>query len=123
MASTAFNDIMSPFNKPWDMSLKANQERWLVASTASSDHVCFNISEATATAFLELLQDKSEYFCWGPLMSVPINGDGLFNKTPTTLSGGKKVMDVNMRMCVSAHALDNSLHRTLPAFHPVVQRG
>ena len=29
-------------------------------------------------------------------MSVPIIGDGLSNKTPTTLSGGKKVMNVNM---------------------------
>jgi hypothetical protein len=90
MASTAFNDITSPFNKPWDLSLKADQECWLVALTASSNHVCFNISVATDTAFLKLLQDKSKYYCWGPLMSVPIDGDGLFNKTPTTLSGSKK---------------------------------
>ncbi len=116
---------MSSFDKPWDLSLKADQECWLVASIASSNHVRFDVLVATATAFLELLQDKSEYYCWGPLMSVPIGGDGLFNKTPTTLSGGKKVMDVNMRTRVdllTAHALDGSLHRTLPTFCPVVQR-
>jgi hypothetical protein len=55
---STFNDITSPFNKPWDLSLKVNQERWLIASTASSDHVCFDVSVATATAFLELLQDE-----------------------------------------------------------------
>jgi hypothetical protein len=70
-----FNDITIPFDKPWDLSLKADQERWLVASTASSDHVCFGISVAMATAFLELLQDKSEYYRWGPLMTVPIDGE------------------------------------------------
>ena len=55
----SFSDITSPFNKPWDLSLKADQERWLFASTASSDHVRFNVSVATVTVFLELLQDKS----------------------------------------------------------------
>jgi hypothetical protein len=97
MAPTAvFNDITSPFDKPWDLSLKADQERWLIASTASSDHVRFDDSVATATAFLELLQDKCKYYRWGPLMLVPIVGDGLFDKTTTTLSGGKTVMKVNM---------------------------
>ena len=90
-----FNDIMSPFNKPWYLSLKADQERWLVASTASSDHVRFDVSVATATAFLKLLQDKSEYYRWGPLMTVSINGDGVFDKNSTLLSGGKAVMKVN----------------------------
>jgi len=99
MAST-FIVIMSPFDKPWDLSLKADQERWLVVSTASSDHVRFDVSVATATTFLELLQDKSEYYCWGPLMSVPINGDGLFDKNSTSLSGGEKLMKVNFTMRV-----------------------
>ncbi len=70
-----FNDISIPFDKPWDLSLKADQERWLVVLTASSDHVCFDISVAMATAFFELLQDKSEYYRWGPLMTVPIDGE------------------------------------------------
>ena len=69
--------------------------------TASSNRVCFDVLVATTTEFFELLQDKSEYYFWGPLMSVPINGDGLFDKTPTTLSSGKKVMDVNMRTRVN----------------------
>ena len=64
MASTsAFNNITSPINKLWDLSLKADQEHWLVALTASSNHVCFDVSVAMAMAFLELLQDKSEYYC------------------------------------------------------------
>ena len=94
MAST-FIVIMSPFDKPWDLSLKADQERWLVVSTASSDLVRFEVSVATATTFLELLQDKSEYYRWGPLMSVPIDGDGLFDKNSTSLSDGEKWMKVN----------------------------
>ncbi len=99
MAPT-FNDFTSPFNKPWDLSLKADQERWLITLTASSDDVRFNVSVAAAMTFLELLQDKSEYYCWGPLMSVPIGGDGLFDKNSTSLSGGEKVMKVNFKTCV-----------------------
>jgi len=94
MAST-LNDITSPFDKHWDLSLKADQEHWLVALTASSNHVSFDVSVATAATFLELLKDKSKYYHWGPLMSVPINSDGLFDKNSTSLSGGKKVMKVN----------------------------
>ena len=90
-----FNDIRSPFDKPWDLSLKADQEHWLVASTASSAHVCFNVSVAMAMVFLELLQDKSKYYHWGPLMTVPINGDGIFDKNSTSLYGGETVMKVN----------------------------
>ena len=101
MASTAFNDITSPFDKPKDLSLKANQDCWLFALTASSNHIHFDVLMATATSFLELLQDKSECYRWGPLMSVPIDGDGLFDKTPTMLSGGNKVMDVNIRTRVN----------------------
>ena len=96
MTSTVtFSNITSPFDKPWDLFLKADQERWLITLTASSDHVRFDVLVATTTAFLELLQDKREYYRWGPLMSVPINGDGLFGQMTTMLSGGKKVMQVN----------------------------
>jgi hypothetical protein len=61
MVSPAFKDITSPFEKPWDLFLKANQERWLIASTAFSNHVHFDVLVATATTFLKLVQDKSEY--------------------------------------------------------------
>ena len=61
MAPTqSFNCIISPFDKFWDLSQKANQERWLVASKAASNHVRFDVSVATAKQFLELLKDKSE---------------------------------------------------------------
>ena len=93
--ASSLNDITSPFDKPWDLSLKAGQEHWLVASTASSDHVRFDVSVAKATTFLELLQDKSKHYCWGPLMLVPTDSDGLFDKNSTSLSGGEKVMKVN----------------------------
>ena len=65
MAPTqSFNCIISPFDKFWDLSQKADQERWLVASKAASVHVRFDVSVATAEQFLELLKDKSEYFRW-----------------------------------------------------------
>jgi hypothetical protein len=62
--SVVYNDISSPFDKPWDLSQKANQERWLVASKVASNHVCFKVSVAVAAAkkFIKLLKDKSEYY-------------------------------------------------------------
>ncbi len=75
-AKPIYNNITCPFDKPWDLSQKADQERWLVASKAASNHICFDISVATAETFLELLKDKSKYFCWGQLMSVLIDGTG-----------------------------------------------
>jgi hypothetical protein len=70
--TNTYNSIISPFDKFWDLSQKADQERWLVASKAASDHVRFDVSVATADQFLELLKDKSEYFRWGLLMHVPV---------------------------------------------------
>ncbi len=61
-AKPVYNNITSPFDKPWDLSQKADQECWLVASKAASNHVCFDISVVTAETFLELLKDKSKYF-------------------------------------------------------------
>jgi hypothetical protein len=59
MAPTqSFNYIISPFDKIWDLSQKANQEHRLVASKAASDHVCFDISVATAEQFLKLLKGQ-----------------------------------------------------------------
>jgi hypothetical protein len=101
MISPAFNNITSPFKKHWDLSLKANQELWLVALTVSSDHVRFGISVAsTATTFLKLVQDKSKYYRWGPPMSVPIDGDGTFDKNVSKLASGEEVMKVNFRTCI-----------------------
>jgi hypothetical protein len=57
--TTSYNCIISPFDKFWDLSQKSDQERWLVASKAASDHVCFDVSVATAKQFLKLLKDKS----------------------------------------------------------------
>jgi hypothetical protein len=58
MVSPAFNDITSPFKKPWDLSFKADQERWLVASTVSSDQIRFDVLVGTATTFLELVRQE-----------------------------------------------------------------
>ena len=44
--TNSYNCIISPFDKYWDLSQKADQERWLVASKAASDHV-FDVSVAT----------------------------------------------------------------------------
>jgi hypothetical protein len=101
VSSTAvYNNIISPFNKPWDLSQKANQERWLVGSMAASNHVLFNVSVATANTFLELLKDKSEYYCWGPLMTIPIDDDGLFDGTKAKLPNGKDAMKIKFGMKV-----------------------
>jgi hypothetical protein len=91
-AEPIYNNITSPFDKPWDLSHKADQERWLVASKAASDNVCFDISVATAETFLELLKDKSKFFRWGPLMSVPINGTGAYDDKSDKLANGGKLL-------------------------------
>ncbi len=44
VSTALYNNITSPFNKPWDLSQKADQERWLVASCATTDHVRFDVS-------------------------------------------------------------------------------
>ena len=90
--SQSFNCIISPFEKFWDLSQKANQECWLLASKAASDHLRFDVSIATADQFLELLKDKSEYFRWGLLMSIPVTGDGSFNGNK--LANGEETMKV-----------------------------
>jgi hypothetical protein len=93
-STVVYNDITSPFDKPWDLSQKADQECWLVASKAASDHVRFDVSVATAKTFLKFLKDKSEYYCWGLLVTIPIDGDGLFNGTKAKLANGKDTMKI-----------------------------
>ena len=90
-----YNDITSPFDKPWDLSLKADQARWIAATEADSDHKRFDISVATAHAFIELVQDKSEFYRWSPLMCVPVDGDGYFDRTTNALANGEQVMRIN----------------------------
>jgi hypothetical protein len=92
----SFNCIISPFDKFWDLSQKADQERWLVASKAAINHVCFDVSVATAEQFLKLLKDKSEYFRWGLLMHVPIAGDGSFDGNKDKLANGKETMKIEV---------------------------
>jgi hypothetical protein len=62
MVTTAivYNNIASPFDKPWDLFQKANQELWLITLKVASNIVLFDISIATAKTFLKLLKDKSE---------------------------------------------------------------
>jgi hypothetical protein len=93
-SSGLYNNITSPFDKPWDLSQKANQEHLLVASKAASNHVCFDFSIAITKTFLELLKGKSKYYPWGPLMTVPIDDNGLFNGTKAKLANGKDVMKI-----------------------------
>ena len=94
--SPTFNCIISPLDKFWDLSQKSDQECWLVASKAASDHVHFDVSSATTEKFLELLKDTSEYFRWGLLMSVLTIGDGLFDGTKDKLANDKKTMKVTI---------------------------
>ena len=92
--TTSFKCIISPFDKFWDLSQKTNQERWLVASKAASNHIRSNVSVATAEQFLKLLKDKSEYFRWGLLMSVSTARDGLFDGIKDKLANGEETMKV-----------------------------
>jgi hypothetical protein len=92
----SFNCIISPFDKFWDLSQNANQERWLVALKAAIDHVRFDVSVTTAKQFLELLKDKSEYFQWGLLMHFPIVCAGSFNSTKDKLANGKEMIKLKV---------------------------
>ncbi len=92
-----YNNITSPFDKPWDLSQKADQEHWLVASRAATDHVRFNVAVATTKMFMKLLKDKSKYFCWNLLMSVPLEGDGSYNNTANTLANDNVTMKANLK--------------------------
>ncbi len=93
-AKPVYNNITSPFDKPWDFSQKADQERWQVASNAASNHICFDISVMTAEMLLELLKDKSKYCCWGSLMSVPINGTSAYDDKSDKLANSDEAMKV-----------------------------
>ncbi len=42
--SIVYNDITSPFDKPWDLSLKSDQARWIAATKADKDHKRFDVS-------------------------------------------------------------------------------
>ena len=94
--STTYNCIISPFDKGYDLSVKADQERWLLATKAPNDHVRFDVSVATADQFMELLKDKSEFYRWGLLLSVPIEGDGSFNQDKDKLANGEETMKVSI---------------------------
>ncbi len=124
MAPTApsFNCIISPFNKHWDLSLKADQECWLVASKAASDHVRFDIFVATAEQFLELLKDKSEYYRWDLLMSVQTKGDGSFDQNKDRLANGDETMKVTITRRVNLLNLWltlKSMNRLIPNYGTV----
>jgi hypothetical protein len=95
LAPVVYNNITSPFDKTWDLSLKADQVCWIAATEADKDHKRFDVSVATAHAFIELLQDKSEFYRWSPLMCVPVDGDGQFDCTTNTLANGEQVMRIN----------------------------
>jgi hypothetical protein len=96
--AVTYNDITSPFNKLWDLSQKADQERWLIASQAASDHVRFDVSVATAKIFMELLKDKSKYYCWNLLLLMLLHGNGTYDGMSNTLANGMKV---DLRNCIN----------------------
>ena len=98
MAPTAliYNCIISPFDKGYDLSVKADQERWMLAAKAPNDHVRFDVSVATADLFMELIKDKSKFYRWGLLLSVPVEGDGSFNQDKDRLANGEEAMKVSI---------------------------
>jgi hypothetical protein len=97
VSTALYNNITSLFVKLWDLSQKANQECWLIASCVLTDHICCDVSAAIAKTFMELLKDKSKYFCWNLLMTVPLKSDGSYNDTANTLANGNVTMKVNLK--------------------------
>ncbi len=50
-----------------------------------------------AEVFMELLKDKSDYYHWGALISIPLGGDGSFDDTSTTHSNDAVAMKVDLQ--------------------------
>ena len=95
-----YNNIMCPFDQFWDFSLKSHQhqEHWLVATKAKANHTLFDVTVAMAIIFMELHKDKANYYyCWGALISIPLDGDISFDKNSTTLGNGEEPMKVNLK--------------------------
>jgi hypothetical protein len=67
----------------------------MAATKADKDHKRFDLSVATAQTFMELVQDKGEFYRWSRLMCVPMQGDGAFDGTTNTLANGDTVMKIN----------------------------
>jgi hypothetical protein len=57
-----YNNIMDRNNKPWDLLTCADQARWMVTSSADSDHKRINISVNTALLLMDLFKDKAFFF-------------------------------------------------------------
>ena len=68
----------------------------MLAAKAPKDHVRFDVSVATADRFMELIKDKSEFYRWGLLLSVPVEGDGSFNQDKDRLANGEEAMKVSI---------------------------
>jgi hypothetical protein len=115
----SYNDTTSPFDKPWDLSQKADQERWLVAFQAASEHVRFDVSVAMAETFMKLLKDKSKYYHWNLLMSAPLDGNGTNNGMSNTLGNDEVTMKIDPR---NSYTVDQGLQCPLLAVCSVVQR-
>jgi hypothetical protein len=67
----------------------------MAATKADKDHKRFNASVTKAQMFMELVQDKGEFYRWSPLMCVPVQGDGTFFGTTNTFANGNMVMKIN----------------------------
>ncbi len=91
-----YNNIMDLNEKPWDLSTRADQARWVVALLADSDHKRFDVSVNTALLLMDLFEYKAFFFGWEQLVSVPLSGDCLFGPASATLTNGEPVMSVNI---------------------------
>ncbi len=91
-----YHDITDLNNKPWDFLTRADQARWVIASSADTNHKRIDVSVNTALLLMDLFEDKAFFFGWEQLVSVPLSGNGLFGPASATLSNGKPVMSVNI---------------------------
>ncbi len=50
---------------------------------------------------MELLKDRSDYYCWSLLMSVPLAGNSTYDNTSNQLGNGDVTMKVYLKNCVN----------------------
>ena len=92
-APVVYNDIVDPFQKPWDLSKDGDQKKWTTAITPDKDHKRFDVCVSKSLTLMDLLADKAFLYGWDELLHVPVEGTGVIAANLTTLANGETVMD------------------------------
>ena len=90
-----FNSVTTPFGRFFDMSTKEGSIQWYRMVKAADDHVKLDVTVEKSKPILDLFIDLSTTFRWARYLRIPVDGTGAINATPTVLSGGRKVHNVD----------------------------